>query len=184
MKQYTIRLFLIIILFGSLTNLFPQIKEYTLKTVFIERFTRFTKWTDDSLDIEINKPFIITVLGESPFESELDEFFSSIMIKNKKVEIHYISNINEIKNCHILFISKSERRRLKNILKHVSDKSILTIGDTEGFAEMGVIINFYMNKNKIHFEINEEALKKSGLIINYLLLHHARLVKYSERLNR
>ena len=44
-------------------------------------------------------------------------------------------------------------------------------------AEKGVLFNFYTASNQIKFEINEKAVRGSGLSINYLLLNVARIVE-------
>jgi hypothetical protein len=41
---------------------------------------------------------------------------------------------------------------------------------------MGVLINFIIKQNKIRFEINENAVKKSGLQVSYILLNAAEII--------
>jgi hypothetical protein len=53
---------------------------------------------------------------------------------------------------------------------------ILTIGDTEGFGEKGVMINFIIRDNKVRFEINPEAARRAGLTISSKLLSLATIV--------
>jgi hypothetical protein len=62
------------------------------------------------------------------------------------------------------------------ILSCTGNKPILTVSDTKGFAEKGVLINFYMMGDKIKFEINEKAVHESGLVMSYRLLNLARIV--------
>ena len=87
-----------------------------------------------------------------------------------------IGSTAEIPECHILFISGSYKERLKEILACTRNRPILTVGDTEGFAEEGVLINFYLVGSKIKFEINEKAVQESGLVMSYRLLSLARIV--------
>lgn len=157
-----------------------QITEYNAKAAFLERFTRFVEWPEDSTVLDITKPFILGVIGKNPFDSILDEIYASQEIKSKKVEIRYISDLSEIPKCHLLFIPKSKKKELTEILNVTKDKPILTISDTKGFAESGVLINLYFENNKTRFEINEDAVKKSGLSMSYHLLGVAKLVKPKE----
>ncbi len=153
-----------------------QIKEYTLKTVFIEKFTRFVEWPAESEMDNTSKPFIFGVIGENSFKSTFNEIFSTKNIRNKKVEIRSISNLSEISQCNLLFISSVTKKRLASILSFTKDKPILTISDSKGFAEAGVLLNFYILNNKIRFEINERATRESGLNFSYLLLQIAKNV--------
>jgi hypothetical protein len=53
---------------------------------------------------------------------------------------------------------------------------ILTIGDTKGFGESGVMINFLTKENKVRFEINLAAARRAGLKISSKLLSLATIV--------
>ena len=150
--------------------------EYTLKAAFIEKFTRFIKWPDSVAIDDTTKVFILSVIGKNPFGIALNEFFSNQKIKNKKVEIKYISNINDISECHFLFISESEKNSLSEILLFTKDKPILTVSDTPGFAEKGVGINFVTKKDKIKFEINFKTFLDKGIKVNFQLLTLATVI--------
>jgi hypothetical protein len=53
---------------------------------------------------------------------------------------------------------------------------VLTIGDTEGYAEQGVMVNFYLEDNMVRIEINIDAARRAGLNISSQLLKLARIV--------
>jgi hypothetical protein len=53
----------------------------------------------------------------------------------------------------------------------------LTVGETEGFAVLGGIINLTVEDNKVHFEINRLAADRAGLKISSKLLRIAKIVK-------
>lgn len=153
-----------------------QQSEYTIKAVFLEHFTRFIEWPESIEIADASYPFCLAVIGENPFDSILDQIYSEQKIKKRRVEIRYISTPDEIDGCHILFISSSSKEILPEILSRTKNEPILTVGDTDGFAENGVLINFYLIGGKIKFEINEKAVHKSGLIMSYRLLNLARIV--------
>ncbi len=155
---------------------FAQTSEYTIKAAFLERFTRFIEWPEESAVSDTTESFVLAIIGENPFGSILEQLYANQKIKNKEVEIQSLSNLDEISDCHLLFISKSKEKELSKILSLTKDKPILTISDANGFAENGVLINLYLAENKIRFEINETAVKISGLTISYLLLNAAKIV--------
>jgi len=154
-----------------------QQSEYTIKAVFLEHFTRFIEWPESFENADPSQPFHLAVIGENPFGPILDQIYSEQKIKNRTVEVLYFSTPDEITDCHILFISSPNKEILSEILTHTKDKPILTVSDTEGFAEKGVLINFYLSGSRIKFEINEKAVHKSGLVMSYRLLSLARIVE-------
>ena len=161
-----IRYILLICLLLNVVKLFSQTDEYWVKGVFIEKITKFIEWPKGSKVNDVNKKFVISVIGENPFGNELNEIYKNTKIKNKVVEIRYIKNISEIESSDVLFIvlllSRNDKEKLKDIIAYTKDKPILTMGDTEGYADSGVLVNFFIDDNKIKFEINETAIKTSG----------------------
>jgi len=165
---------LIIIIF--VIPCFGQESEYQIKAIFLEHFTRFIEWPESSSVSDTSRPFIIAVIGENPFGSILEKTYGEQKVKNKKVEIRYISSPNKINDIHILFVSSSAEKILTAILNRTKNKPILIISDTNGFAEKNVLINFYFVGDKIKFEINEKAIHESGLTVSYILLNLAKIV--------
>lgn len=154
--------------------------EYKVKAAYLERFTRFIEWPEETALSDTNQEFILGIIGKSPFESILEEDYAKQKIKNHYVQIREISDIKEISSCHILFICESENENLQNILAKTKTEPVLTIGDTEGYAQKGVLINMFLDSNKIRFEINYKAVQQSGLRISYKLLNVAKIVDSSE----
>ena len=77
-----------------------------------------------------------------------------------------INSITEVKNLDlidVLYIYDIPKSELEEILKLIGDKNILIVSENEGFGELGVIINFFINNNKVNFEINRNAELKSKI---------------------
>ncbi len=142
----------------------------------MEKFASFIDWPFETEIDDTSKVFILTVIGENPFGELLDKIYIEKKIRGKKVEIRYISSIDEIKDCHILFISENEEKKLSKIISVTKDKPILTVSETKGFAERGVLINFYLSKSKIGFEVNQSGFKDSPLSIRLVLLQIGKIV--------
>jgi len=158
-------------------NVDGQPSEYTMKATFIGKFPQFIEWGARSDVNDVSKPFVISIIGNNPFKNDVVELLKRQKIKNKKVEMRFINQITQIENTDILFISNSMRKNLSKILEYTQNKPILTISDTSGFAEKGVHINFYLENDNVRFEINEQAARNAGIIINYRLLANAKIVK-------
>jgi hypothetical protein len=154
-----------------------QVPEYQLKAEFLERFTRFIEWPEPaSAGADSATPFVIGVYGSNPFGRYLADLTAVRSIKGKAVKVREVKEVAEIDGCHMLFISAAARRALEAILARTAGKPVLTVGDSEGFAERGVLINFYSLDNTIGFEVNEPAVRRSGLKVSSRLLKLARIV--------
>jgi len=91
--------------------------------------------------------------------------------------IKRVRRVEQIEGAHLLFISTSEKGRVKEILKSLADAPVLTISEMEGFGQNGGIINFITVDNKIQFEINSEKAQQHKLKISSQLLKLARIVR-------
>ena len=151
-------------------------REYLLKAGYIYNFTKFIKWPEKA-NREINNGGLnFCLVGEDPFGDILGKFAKKLKKKNRNLLITPQVSIEEMPQCHILFVSASEKSNVNQILQRVREYPVLVIGDTPGFAKNGVGINFFLQKNKIRFEINHEALKRSGFVVSSELLNLARIV--------
>lgn len=149
--------------------------EYQAKAVFIERITRFIDWPESSKVADTSRPFVFGIIGDPPLKTWAEKIYQheNIKIKNKSVEIRYLKTPGEVIGCDLLFIARSVAGQLPQILSITENKPILTIGDTEGFAENGVHINLLIKGGNVKYEINQMAFMRSSLVLQYSLLKFA-----------
>lgn len=169
-------LILVLFLFLGADTALCQFEEYELKAVYLERMTRFFEWPDATGDFGADDSFVIGVLGENPFGTRLTDLYAERTIKSKNIKVRYLSQLKEIEGCHLLFISRSMSEELPQILEVTAKKPILTVGDTKGFAEKGVLVNLFIENDKIRFEINEQGFHEAGILIDSLLLKVSKIV--------
>ncbi|MCP4726745.1 MAG: YfiR family protein [bacterium] len=139
--------------------------EYVLKSVNIFRICKFTEWPNFS---GLDRPFTIAVLGDLPGNQNLG-ILEDRLIGDRKITITKINDIEELGSSEVVFVCASEEDKLDAITRYVLNKAVLTISDTEGFAEKGIMFNFYIEENFLKFEINREAVENS------LVKPHSRL---------
>jgi hypothetical protein len=151
--------------------------EYSVKVEFIERFTRFIAWPSEAFRGS-DGPFALCVVGDSGMVPHFVRLARERRLQDRRVELKRLkASDDELISCHLLFIGAGERARLKQILSHVSGHPVLTVGDSEGFAQAGVIINLFLDEDgHVRFEISSAELRKSSLKVSAQLLRLARMV--------
>jgi hypothetical protein len=149
--------------------------EYQLKAVFLFNFAQFVDWPQESFP-EAKTPLVIGVLGEDPFGTYLDEIVSGETVNNRQLEVQRYRRVDEIKTCHILFISGSESKQQEQIIATLKGHNILTVSDSVGFSRHGGMIRFVTDKNKLRLRINLEAATAANLTISSKLLRPAEIV--------
>jgi len=143
---------------------------------FIERFTRFIDWPEPALGP--SEPFVVCVLGQAALRAPLETILRSRPIKGRRGVLRVVDGrqLDELADCHVLYIAPGEMKRLRPLLDIAYGRPILTVADTPGAAAAGILINFYRTGNYIRFEINMAAVANGGLKARARLLRHARLI--------
>ena len=149
--------------------------EYQAKAAFIYNFLQFVDWP--AKPIKAPEPALnLCILGVDPFGGAFETYQGETVL-GRKLFIRQIHTIHELKDCQALFICPSEKGRAAQIAKQVVSQGILTIGDSDGLAYQGVMINFYLDRSKVRFEINIDAARRAGLTISSYLLRLARIIQ-------
>ncbi|MBU0475625.1 MAG: YfiR family protein [Bacteroidetes bacterium] len=154
--------------------------EYEVKAAYLEKFTHFIDWPAKVNIADTNKPFILGIIGSNHFNALLKDKFRTKKIEGKKVEILEVSTLEEIALCNILFISKLESTKIDQILSYTENKPILTISDNVENSKNGVIIILFLKSSHIYFQINKDALQRSGLYASTLLLNLSKDINIEE----
>ncbi len=178
MKTFKILIIFLLLTLLNTISLFCQKEEFIIKTALVEKFARFTEWPANSNIKDSSENFIIGLFGKAPLGGDIKGIFKklNIKIKDKTIVFRQFKKVKDIEPVHILLISSKSKVKLKGILKFTADNPTLIISDNKGFGKIGVHINFYYDKGRIRFEINETAVHKSKLSMSYLLLRAAKII--------
>jgi hypothetical protein len=151
----------------------PGFKEYAVKAVFLFNFARFVEWPSNSK----GGPMVVGILGDDPFGRTLDDVVKGETVQNRSLVVLRFRRVDEIKTCHILFISPSETAKYDEIFSKLQGRSILTVGDTDSFARRGGMIRFVTEDKKIRLRVNVAAAKAVQLTISSKLLRQAEIAQ-------
>jgi hypothetical protein len=146
-----------------------------VEAVFLFNFSQFVDWPPQVFP-EANSPIVICVLGSDPFGATLDEVVHGEVVKGHPLAVRRFQHVEELTDCQILFVSRSERARLQPILDKLKGRNILTVSDLEEFAGEGGVICFVLMDNKICLRVNLAAAKAAGLTLSSKLLRPAQIV--------
>jgi len=78
-------------------------------------------------------------------------------------------------DCHILFIGRSEREQLPQMLNSIARSPVLTVSDLDGFTLRGGMVGLTTTASRVHLEINAAAGARAGLTIGAQLRQMAAL---------
>ncbi len=150
--------------------------EYQLKAAFLFNFAKFIEWPPSSF-ANPQSTFEICILGNDPFGTAMDDLLRGKVVAEHPVVVTRRKGIEDARHCQILFISSSEQKRLPAILEALKGTNTLAIGETDGFAASGGVIQFTLEEQHVRFIINTDAAGRAGLQISSKLLALAKVVR-------
>ena len=164
-------LFLVLGLLSMLSATVPaqSSNEYQVKAAFLYNFAKFVDWPGEAFS-DGSAPLIIGVIGNDPFGGALDQAINGKNIGGRQMTVRRLKWGQDLRSCHILFISSSERQHLPQIIQSLRGASVLTVGDMGQFNQQGGIINFILEASKVRFEINSRGADQARLRISSKLL--------------
>ena len=164
----------LVLLAGSAGYLGAQTaSEYEVKAAFLYKFASFVEWPAEMAQA----PLCIAVVGRDPFGEMLDQVVQGKSINGRGFLIKRFKPGQEAADCQIVFISESEKTRVRSILDRLQGGSVLTVSDIPGFCQGGGVIEFEAVDEKVHFAINPEAGERARLKLSAKLLSVAKIVR-------
>lgn len=142
-----------------------------VKTAFVERFTRHVEWPAGALPD--GEPFVACVVGDDPIADRLEALAQERTIKERALEVRRVTALD---GCHLVWIARSARGYLDEVVAATEGRPVLLVGDTDGFAERGVHLELWHEDGQVRFDANLDAARASGLEISSRLLRYARIV--------
>jgi hypothetical protein len=154
--------------------------EYPAKLAFLFNFAKFIEWPPGSLPSP-SAPLVICIVGHDPFSPATENELRTRTVSSHPIEIRTVRTTDTLSVCSMVFVPVTERDHADTILRMLSGSSTLTVGEIEGFAARGGIINLTVEGNRLHFEINQLAAERAGLQISSKLFSLAKIVTDGQR---
>ena len=150
--------------------------EYQVKAAFLFNFAKFVEWPADAFKAA-DDPIAICVLGQDPFSGGLEDLVRDKTVAGRPFVVRQVASIPQATKCQIVFVTASERKRVRSILDELKGHSILTVGEAEDFTASGGIINFKLKDARVRIEIDPGAAERVKLRISSKLLSLAEIAR-------
>jgi hypothetical protein len=154
--------------------------EYQVKAAYLFNFLKFVEWPDEP-SADAHGKWVIGIVGENPFGDELAQAVNGKAVQGHELQVRKFQSTDDLRVCHILFVSASEKKRLPAILTALNGSSVLTVGDMDNFSGSGGMIQFLIDDGSVRFAINVTATSRAKLKVSSKLLSLARVVTGAER---
>jgi YfiR/HmsC-like len=155
---------------------------YEVKAAFLTNFAKFAEWPADTLPD--GAPMTFCVMGDEDVASAIERLVESrptpgreLKVLRLKVDILSHRQESALKACHLLYASGIDARLWPVLLAAIEGKPVFSVSDSPGFAERGGLAALYVELKRMHFAINVDTMRRSGLHLSAGLLSLAKIVK-------
>ena len=148
--------------------------EYELKAAFLYQFAKGVTWPEAAF--AGSPSFTIGVLGEDPFEEDLEETVGGKSIGNRPIVFERFAELALLRPCQLLFVAESEADEVAEVVAKLRGLAVLTVGDEEDLARRGLMVSFKTESRKVRFEMNVAAIRAAGLEVSADLVDAATVV--------
>lgn len=150
------------------------VSEYAVKSALLLKLSRFVYFPRE-LEGQQRQ---LCVLGQNPFGNTLEQL-NQASSPADQLRLRFLASAQQARDCHFVFISQSERRRLSATLKQLEELTLVTISDIRGFARNGGMLELSLasdSDTQLNIFINRQAARQQGIGFNAQLLRLATLV--------
>lgn len=144
-----------------------QAQNEKFKALFLYNFIKNIEWPQAYKQGDL----VIGVLGSNAITKELETITGNQKAGNQSMKIKVFSNVDEVSNCHLVYVSPNKGNNISQLLSKITGSSTLVVSDSKGAIQQGSGINFIMDGDKLKFEISKHNIETKGLKVSASLLN-------------
>ncbi len=151
-----------------------QAERFTVQAALLQKITLLIAWPNSALSNVKN--INLCVLGTKKSQRLFEQIYQNVVFYGKPANVFLFDRRTAAGKCHILYFEQGFEKEAAQFARNNVGKPLLMVGSDEGLAEQGIHLNFIVNKGKIAFELNRQAMAASGFKLNPQLLKYAKVV--------
>lgn len=141
-----------------------------LKAVFLFHFTQFVQWPESAFSSP-DAPFVIGVVGRSPFGTLLESVVRGESVGHRKLEVRVVSDPGAVRNCQILYVPKENESLIAP--RELRELPVLIVCESPAYYKEGATIEFILDRRHVQFRVNLSTARIESLTISAKLLRVA-----------
>jgi hypothetical protein len=151
-------------------------REYQVKAAFVFNFTQFVEWPESAF-ASSDAPFVIGIIRHDPFDGALENAMNGKSVGRHTISVKRFDSADDINACQLLFVPTECDDSLGPIFDKVGKSPVLTVGETDAFMAAGGQFRFYIDGNRVRFEVDPDTIDSAGLKVSAKLMKLARMYK-------
>ncbi len=145
-----------------------------MRPAFLYQLAQYVTWPEDKRRMGMAVRFC--VLGNDVLAASLPQVLRGKTIQGRPVEARTLNSADELTGCHIAYVGLTQRKQLQELFAHWAYPPVVLVGETDGFAQMGGMVNMRMDAGRVSMDVNLENTQRARLGFRSQLLQLAHIV--------
>jgi YfiR/HmsC-like len=124
---------------------------------FIQNIVKYIDWQPDNY-------FLLGVVGDDKLYEKLLNQFKGKKVADRHVVVKKMNSSKEVEFCNMYYLSSSKLTYLDEIQRKSKNNAFI-MSDVLHSSE-GIHLNFYIENESLHFDLNDDELKKCQLVVS------------------
>ncbi|MBA3912936.1 MAG: YfiR family protein [Acidobacteriales bacterium] len=146
--------------------------ERTVKAAFVFNLTKYVEWPEPAARLTVG------VVGTGPMSDALQKILNGKISDGRPIIVLLLHSEDQVQQCHIVFVATAAHP-LRPMLDRIRDRPVLTVSDTDGFAQHGGMVGLVRQGDQIQLQVNLQAAQEAHLRISSRLLSLSTIVRSS-----
>jgi hypothetical protein len=146
-----------------------------LKAAFVYNFAKFTEWPADAL--APGQRLSLCVVGDEAVADAIEQVIKGQTVGGHDLTLHVLKADGPIRTCHLLYVGGLDAKGSRQLVASLQGAPVLTVSDSEKFAESGGVAQLILEKDRMRFAINVAAAQRVRLQLSSKLLRLATVIK-------
>ena len=146
------------------------VDEYRAKAAFLYNFSKFVIWPE-IVAKDDERPFVIGVVENAPMAAVLTKELAGKQIGGRYVVVREVRDLRNAEGCEVAYCTSAQLKALPESRRiRLERAGLMTVGDCRAFLDAGGVLALELVEDRLAFEINVGASRRSGLQMSAKLL--------------
>jgi hypothetical protein len=150
--------------------------EHKVKAAFLFNFLKFVTWPTDRGPAD-GHPYVLCVIGDARFTRTLGQAVEDKSVSGHPLEVRDVVAGAALNGCHLAYLAPGPAApAAESTLGTATGDGVLTVHESDVAVPSGVI-RFFLDQQRVRFEINTAAAERRNLNLSSRLLGVAERVQ-------
>jgi hypothetical protein len=144
-----------------------------VKAAFLYNFVKFIEWPDDRVT---GGPVTVCISGSPAVAESLRAAAHQRRPDQPELTVVEVAMDAPPRTCHLVYVADTDQQAARRWIAALTGSRTFTVSDSEHFAKLGGVANFFVQDGRLRFAINVDAARRASLRISSRMLALAQIV--------